>query len=134
MSNEFNRDEILKAFDTIESIVGSNCQMLDHFYSGDKDTLIEAFNRVLTKHNLPRYYSLSRKQLEYYDELYHEEINEIFVDLVNFGKEELEKSEITRLYLKKLRASYENSDVTKTDDVSSEDRVIDNTNDEDLPF
>ena len=129
---EHTEEELLKAFEIMIQHVSRNGQITDHFYSGDKDTRILAASNVFRKNNIPDLYDLTDKQRNYYTELYRNDIEVIYDELVKFGKEEFEKIRIVEEYLKKEFDSYSNIEINKDSSDSLKNKGIDILDDKDI--
>jgi hypothetical protein len=103
---EKNIKKQIKALEVVEEIISSRCQMIDHLYSGDKDTRIEAFTNILVKNGLPSFYDLSKDEIKEYSNTYSLEIDEEYDRLCQFGSTEFKDANICWGYIKKLLNEY----------------------------
>jgi hypothetical protein len=106
MNRNYKEKEIMKAFSIVEQIISDNNQVVDHFYSGDKDTRFEAMDSVLKKHGITNFNTLSVEEREKYSVKYSEELNEELIGLVTFRNLELTNGDISLKFIKKLRDLY----------------------------
>jgi len=81
-----NLEENLKAISIVKEMVESQRNFNDYFYSGDKDTRIEAYDTVLKKHNLSSCNELSNEDNDRYFKEFDTEINEVLGELIEYGK------------------------------------------------
>lgn len=83
-----NSEQILNTISDLKKILLDRRNLYDHFYSGDKDTMIEAYNIVVNgKYNLGDFYSHESDQRNEYDVKYRIEISKCYHELVSFSKE-----------------------------------------------
>lgn len=81
-------EKIIKDLNNIKKIYIERLNMYEHFYSGDQDTFIEAYNSVLdSKYNMGEYYDHNQNDRENYSDIYKNEINIEYNRLCLFGKE-----------------------------------------------
>ena len=109
MIGNYTQVEVINAFKIVKEVVSNNNQAIDYFYSGDKDTRIEAMSNTFRHYGKPSYYELSVEELQKYDEMYHDDIDKEFNCLVNFGKTESKNGEIALAYIEKLFELYSNN-------------------------
>lgn len=90
----------IEAAIAIRKVLYYECNLLEHFYSGDKDTFKEAYNNVIEK------IDYGFKPNDPIDEdlfvEYESEIKKEFDDLVEFGKKEIQARQMFIDYLNKL--------------------------------
>lgn len=79
--------ENIDAIEIVKELNSRSIQMYDEYYSGDKDTFVEAFNSISMKYNLGEFYDLSESDREKYSNQYKVEIDNEFNRLVLYGKE-----------------------------------------------
>lgn len=96
----------IKALEVVEELISSRCQMIDHFYSGDKDTRIEAFSNILVKNGLLSFYELSKDEVKEYSTKFSNEIDEEYTRLCQFGEVEFKNANICWEYIKKMLNEY----------------------------
>jgi hypothetical protein len=94
-----NKEEIVKSLQIVKNIIGDEHQIVDYFYSGDKDTYRSAVTDVLAKYGLPGFYESSREDLELNCEKYSIEINEEYERSVNYGKTKMDELNILLNYI-----------------------------------
>lgn len=91
----------IEAAIVIRKVLYYECNLLDHFYSGDKDTFKEAYDNVLSNLGV-----IQKDHTVYIDEdlfvLYELEIKKEFDELVEFGKKEIQVRQMFIEYLNKL--------------------------------
>lgn len=102
------REKEINALEVVEEIISNRCQLIDHFYSGDKDTKIEAFNHILEKNGLPNFYELSKVEIKEYENKFSKEIDDEYTRLCEFGSNEFKNANICWEYIKKLLNEYRN--------------------------
>lgn len=101
---EKNSEKIIELIDKLKSIFLDRYQLYDHFYSGDKETLIEAYNTIVDeKYNLGNYYSHDRETIEKYNTQYDTEIDKCYTALLSFGKESMDNLQKVEEQLEKIR-------------------------------
>ena len=98
----------IKALEVVEEIISNRCQMIGYFYSGDKDTKIEAFSNVLVSKGLPRFYELSQEKINEYKTKFSDEIENEYKKLCEFGNIEFKNANICWDYVKKILNEYRN--------------------------
>ena len=72
----------LKSIEMVKQMVYDSMQGNEYFYSGDKDTRIESINEVFKKYNIGEYYKLDKDTISKNVELYKDEIDKTFNDMV----------------------------------------------------
>lgn len=101
---EESSEDILEYLSKLDKLFSNRCQLYDHLYSGDKDTLIEAYNLIVnTKHHLGDYYDHSIEQRQININIYRNEINVAFDELVSFGKEIIKRINVIRIRIKDIQ-------------------------------
>ena len=100
------KEKEIKALEIVEEIIANRCQMIDYFYSGDKDTRIEAFNHILDKNGLPSFYELSKGDIKEYSDRFSDEIEGEYSRLCEFGIIEFKNANTCWEYIKKMLNEY----------------------------
>jgi hypothetical protein len=84
---EIGKNKNIEAIEIVKYLNSTSINLYDNFYSGDKDTFVEAFNSISELYKFGEFYDLSTDDRSKYSELYKSEIDIEFDRLVLYGKE-----------------------------------------------
>lgn len=106
-------EEIINALTIVRDVIIHDLDLVDYFYSGDKDTFRIAMTNILEKHGLHGYYELEQSNLEKYREMYNEEINSEYNRIILEGKDMVSKLNEYIKYIDICMINHKHSSIKK---------------------
>lgn len=77
---------ILESIEIVRKLNTQKMNLHSHFYSGDSDTYVEAFNNIMIKNNNKEYYDCNSEEINKFVIKYKIEIDIEFERLVKYGE------------------------------------------------